>query len=99
MCQRWSGVRGATLFVTHPKWEPYAGKPLVRFCAGAISDGRPYRNRYTKNAQEFPAERSLWSNFRKDVLMLAIADDQRPLSGTFIHHEFEPGIGGIYRDE
>jgi transcriptional regulator of met regulon len=20
--------------VTHPRWEPYAGKPLVRFCAG-----------------------------------------------------------------
>ena len=29
-----SGVRGATLFVTHPRWEPYAGKPLVRICAG-----------------------------------------------------------------
>jgi hypothetical protein len=27
-------VRGATLLVTHPRWEPYAGKPLVRFCAG-----------------------------------------------------------------
>ncbi|HSY66658.1 MAG TPA: hypothetical protein VK829_18855, partial [Terriglobales bacterium] len=34
VCQGWSGVRGATLFVTHPRWEPYAGKPLVRFCAG-----------------------------------------------------------------
>jgi hypothetical protein len=32
--QGWSGVRGATLLVTHPRWEPYAGKPLVRFCAG-----------------------------------------------------------------
>ena len=21
-------------FVTHPRWEPYAGKPHVRFCAG-----------------------------------------------------------------
>ena len=20
--------------VKHPRWEPYAGKPLVRFCAG-----------------------------------------------------------------
>jgi RNA-directed DNA polymerase len=20
--------------VTHPRWEPHAGKPLVRFCAG-----------------------------------------------------------------
>src|SRR6202162_3636150 len=34
VCQGWRGVRGATLFVTHPRWEPYAGKPLVRFCAG-----------------------------------------------------------------
>src|SRR6185437_10121572 len=34
VCQRLSGVRVATLLVTHPRWEPYAGKPLVRFCAG-----------------------------------------------------------------
>jgi hypothetical protein len=34
VCQGWSGVRGATLLVIHPRWEPYAGKPLVRFCAG-----------------------------------------------------------------
>jgi len=27
----WPSVRFA---VTHPRWEPYAGKPLVRFCAG-----------------------------------------------------------------
>src|SRR5882762_4391742 len=27
----WSEIRFA---VTHPRWEPYAGKPLVRFCAG-----------------------------------------------------------------
>jgi len=25
-----SGVRVATPLVTHPRWEPYAGKPLVR---------------------------------------------------------------------
>ena len=23
--------------VTHPRWEPYAGKPLVRFCPGGAS--------------------------------------------------------------
>ena len=22
--------------VKHPRWEPYAGKPLVRFCAGGV---------------------------------------------------------------
>jgi RNA-directed DNA polymerase len=22
--------------VTHPRWEPYAGKPHVRFCAGGV---------------------------------------------------------------
>jgi RNA-directed DNA polymerase len=27
----WPWIRFA---VTHPRWEPYAGKPLVRFCAG-----------------------------------------------------------------
>ena len=27
------GVRFA---VTHPRWEPYAGKPHVRFCAGGV---------------------------------------------------------------
>jgi hypothetical protein len=31
--------------VKHPRWEPYAGIPLVRFCAGAPSNGRPYRDR------------------------------------------------------
>jgi len=30
--------------VTHPRWEPYAGKPHVRFCAGALSNERPYRD-------------------------------------------------------
>jgi hypothetical protein len=29
-----SGVRVATPLVIHPRWEPYAGKPLVRFRAG-----------------------------------------------------------------
>ena len=24
------------LAVTHPRWEPYAGKPHVRFCAGGV---------------------------------------------------------------
>ncbi len=30
--------------VKHPRWEPYVGKPLVRFSAGAVSDERPNRN-------------------------------------------------------
>jgi len=25
------------LAVTHPRWEPYAGKPPVRFCAGGAT--------------------------------------------------------------
>jgi RNA-directed DNA polymerase len=29
----WPEIRFA---VTHPRWEPYAGKPLVRFCAGGV---------------------------------------------------------------
>src|SRR5436309_3490799 len=30
--------------VTHPRWEPYAGKPHVRFCAGGVRrNARPYR--------------------------------------------------------
>jgi RNA-directed DNA polymerase len=29
----WPSVRFA---VTHPRWEPYAGKPHVRFCAGGV---------------------------------------------------------------
>src|SRR6202044_4249585 len=40
------GSRGATLLVMDPRSEPYARKPLVRFCAGATSDGRRYRNTY-----------------------------------------------------
>jgi hypothetical protein len=30
--------------VKHPRWEPYAAKPLVRFCAGAPGNRRPYRD-------------------------------------------------------
>ena len=30
---RWTAY-GMSLAVTHPRWEPYAGKPPVRFCAG-----------------------------------------------------------------
>ena len=29
--------------VDHPRWAPYAGKPHVRCCTGAPSNGRPYR--------------------------------------------------------
>ena len=29
--------------VTHPRWEPHAGKPHVRICAGARGNSRPYR--------------------------------------------------------
>jgi hypothetical protein len=32
--------------VKHPRWEPYAGKLHVRICAGALSNGRPYRARH-----------------------------------------------------
>jgi hypothetical protein len=36
-----SRVKGAGAYtarraVTHPRWEPYAGKPHVRFCAGGV---------------------------------------------------------------
>jgi len=30
--------------VKHPRWEPDAGKPPVRFCAGARGNPRPYRD-------------------------------------------------------
>ena len=39
-----SGVREAVLLANPPRWELYAVMPLVQFCAGAISDGRPYRD-------------------------------------------------------
>ena len=29
----------------HPRWEPDAGMPHLPFCAGAPSNGHPYRNR------------------------------------------------------
>ena len=29
--------------VIHPRWEPYAGKPHVRICAGGRGNSRPYR--------------------------------------------------------
>ena len=34
-CQRRWSVYG-NFAVTHPRWEPYAGKPHVRFCAGGV---------------------------------------------------------------
>jgi hypothetical protein len=36
--------RTGGLVVTHPRWKPDAGKPHVRFCAGAHSDMCPYRD-------------------------------------------------------
>ena len=30
--------------VKHPRWEPYAGVPHVRICAGASGNGRSYRD-------------------------------------------------------
>jgi hypothetical protein len=44
----------STLLVIHLRREPYAGKPLVRFCAGAISDGRPYRNTWATSSDQRP---------------------------------------------
>ena len=39
--QSWTSVSQALerirkVAVTHPRWEPYAGKPPVRFCAGGV---------------------------------------------------------------
>ena len=31
-----AGAYTATFAVTNPRWEPYAGKPHVRFCAGGV---------------------------------------------------------------
>ena len=31
-----AGAYTATFAVTHQRWEPYAGKPHVRFCAGGV---------------------------------------------------------------
>ena len=33
-----------TFAVTHPRWEPYAEKPHVRFWAGRAMNARPYRS-------------------------------------------------------
>src|ERR1700675_1854940 len=37
---------------THPRWEPYA-YALVRICAGAISNDRPYRDRWPADLHIF----------------------------------------------
>src|ERR1035438_10634504 len=50
----------------------------------------------TRGTSNCPARSS---NLGKDVLVLAIAYDQHPLAGAFSHHEFEPAIGGVDRDE
>jgi hypothetical protein len=42
-CER--PIAAVTLAAIDPKWEPYAGKPHVRICAGgALSNERPYRD-------------------------------------------------------
>ena len=33
-----------------PRWEPYAGKPHVRFCAGVASNVRPYRDNAARSS-------------------------------------------------
>ena len=38
----WPTIRFA---VKHPRWEPYAGKPPYGSVRGALSNGRPYRER------------------------------------------------------
>ncbi|PKU23090.1 hypothetical protein CWS72_17815, partial [Telmatospirillum siberiense] len=38
--------------VKYPRWEPYAGKPHVRICGGALSNERPYRDRPEALAEE-----------------------------------------------
>src|SRR5262249_61182549 len=37
--------------VTHPRQEPYAGKPHVRICAGAGRHRRPYRDRLARGSE------------------------------------------------
>jgi hypothetical protein len=38
------GVPVVAPLANPPRWEPYAVMPLVLFCAGAISNDRPYRD-------------------------------------------------------
>jgi len=51
----WPGDRFA---VTHPRWEPYAGKPPERLCAGARGNPRPYRSLFLGLAA--PAQGCSW---------------------------------------
>ena len=39
------GSYTAALCRQSPRWEPYAGKPHVRICAGARGNSRPYREK------------------------------------------------------
>ena len=36
LSQELERIRQDCLAVTHPRWEPYAGKPHVRICAGGV---------------------------------------------------------------
>src|SRR5262249_41176103 len=40
--------------VIHPRWEPYAGKPLVRFCAGGYDAARSSRCSVVRRAEDKP---------------------------------------------
>jgi hypothetical protein len=44
-------IAAVTLAAIDPRWEPYAGKPHVRICAGALSNERPYRDHLIRPEQ------------------------------------------------
>jgi hypothetical protein len=56
--QGWRGVRGATLRVIYPRREPYAGKPLVRFCAGGDQQWSSLPRHFVRQPHIFDVELS-----------------------------------------
>jgi hypothetical protein len=52
------GSHAATYCRRYPRWEPYAGKPHVRICAGGREDSRPYREQDpTRLSRSTPSQR------------------------------------------
>lgn len=57
------------------------------------------RRASSRHASSRHVSRSRSGGLRKDVLVLAIADDQYTLAGTVTHHEFEAVGAGIDGEE
>src|ERR1700723_313833 len=69
-----------------PRSEPYARKPHVRFCAGATSDGRRYRNTYCLRPKVSPKKSPGFQLGRSGFCAISYSNQKIDL------HELDGGV-------